>query len=170
MECRNETTFFGHPVTLRGHKIAVGEKAPDFTCLDKELKEVRLTNFKDKTVLISVVPSIDTKVCQLQTKQFNEEANALKDVVVLTISCDLPFAQDRFCAAEGLDHVLLLSDHKDLSFGESYGFVIEEFRLLNRGIVLIDKEGIIRYVEYVKENTDHPDYDEALRQTKKFSK
>ncbi|MDO5716103.1 MAG: thiol peroxidase [Tissierellia bacterium] len=169
MNKRQETKFAGDPITLIGEKATVGEKAPNFTVQDKDMNPVELKDFAGKTVIISVVPSIDTKVCQIQTKTFNERAGEIEGAVVLTISCDLPFAQDRFCAAEGLDHVKVLSDHKDLSFGEQYGFVIEEMRLLNRGIVIIDKDGVIQYVEYVEENTKEPNYDKAIEEAKKLA-
>lgn len=168
MDKRKETTFFGNEVTLLGHKVSAGEKAPDFTCLDKDLNSVSLKDFAGKVKLISVVPSIDTGVCELQTIRFNKEAADLKDAVVLTISCDLPFALGRFCAVKGIENAKTLSDHKDLSFGTAYGFVLEEFRLLNRGIVVIDKNDNISYVEYVKENTNHPDYDKAIAEAKKL--
>lgn len=168
MEKRVETKFFGNDVTLLGHKVSVGEKAPEFICLDAELNPVKLSDFDGKVKLISVVPSIDTGVCELQTIRFNKEAGELKDTVVLTISCDLPFALGRFCAAKDIKNAKVVSDHKDLSFGEGYGFVLEEFRLLNRGIVVIDKDNNIAYVEYVEENTNHPDYEKALEEARKL--
>ncbi len=156
------TTFMGGPLTLLGDMVSVGEKAKDFTVLGNDLKPVSLSDYAGKTVILSLAPSIDTGVCAAQTRKFNVEAAKLEDIAILAISMDLPFALGRFCGAEGIDKVVTLSDHKDADFGIKYGFLIEELRLLNRGIVIIDKEGIIRYVEYVKENTDHPDYDKAL--------
>lgn len=166
MDKRQETTFFGNQITLLGHKVSTGEKAPSFTCLDAELNPVKLEDFEGKVKLISVVPSVDTGVCELQTIRFNKEAGQLENVVVLTVSCDLPFALGRFCAAKDIKNAKVVSDHKDLSFGEAYGFVIEEFRLLNRGIIVIDKDDKIAYVEYVEENTNHPNYDKALEVAK----
>lgn len=162
MDKRKETTFFGNEITLLGTKVEAGMQAPDFTCLDQDLKQVSLKDFEGKTKLISVVPSVDTGVCELQTIRFNKEAAALENTVVLTISCDLPFALGRFCAAKGIENAKVVSDHKDLSFGLNYGFVIEELRLLNRGIVVIGPDDKIKYVEYVSENTNHPDYEKAL--------
>lgn len=159
-------TFAGGPITLLGEEVKVGDKAKDFTCLTDELKPYGLKDTKGKIVIISVVPSVDTGVCELQTKTFNERAAEIKDAVILTISCDLPFAQKRFCAANGIDAVKVLSDHKDLDFGMKYGFVMEELRLLARGIVVIDRDGTVKYVEYVKEVTNHPDYDKAIEAAK----
>lgn len=152
----------GNLVTLLGNEIIVGDKAPYFTVLDRNLSPVTLDDAKGKTVVISVVPSVDTSVCAAQTRRFNVEAAKLDNTVIYTISVDLPFALDRFCAAEGIEEVKTLSDHKDLNFGMKYGFVMEEHRLLARGIVVIDKYGIIKYVEYVPEVTNHPDYEKAL--------
>lgn len=155
-------TLGGNPVTLLGKEIKVGDKAPNFTVLDNNSKTVTLDDAKGKKLIISVVPSIDTPVCSAQTRRFNEEAAKLEGVEIYTISVDLPFALSRYCAAEGIDKVKTLSDHKDLSFGEGYGFVIEEARLLGRGIVIVDQEGTVRYVEYVKEVSNYPDYYKAL--------
>ena len=162
------STFLGNPLTLLGDMVKPGDKAPEFVAIGEGLKPVKLSDFAGNVIIISSVPSVDTGVCAAQTRRFNVEAAALGEVKILTISCDLPFALGRFCAAEGIDKVVTLSDHKDTSFGLNYGFLIEELRLLNRGIVVIDKDGIIRYVEYVKENTTHPDYDAALDAAKKL--
>lgn len=156
------TTFKGNPMTLLGPTIKVGDKAPEFMALANNLSPVKLSDFAGKTVIISAAPSIDTGVCAAQTRHFNKAAADLGDVAILAISCDLPFAIGRFCAAEGIDAVTTLSDHLATDFGLKYGFLIEELRLLNRGVVIIDKAGVVRYVEYVKENTDHPDYEKAL--------
>ena len=143
--------------------IKVGDKAPEFTvCLANNLSPVKLSDYKGKVRIISSVPSVDTGVCAAQTRRFNLEAAKLNDVVILTISADLPFALGRFCAAEGIDKVVTLSDHKETDFGIKYGFLIDELRLLARGIVVVDKYDIVRYVEYVSEVTNHPDYDKAL--------
>lgn len=162
MSRKDQVTMGGNPVTLLGEAIKVGDKAPNFTVLNSDLGPVTLADAAGKTVIISVVPSVDTGVCAAQTRRFNEEAAKLNDVVIYTVSVDLPFALGRFCAAEGIDIVKTLSDHKDLDFGTKYGFVIEELRLLARGIVIVDKSGIIKYVEYVPEVTNHPNYDKAL--------
>jgi len=161
-----KVTMGGNPIKLLGKEIKVGELAPDFTVLDSGLKPVTLSDAKGKTVIISVVPSVDTSVCAAQTRRFNEELATLEDVVIYTISVDLPFALGRFCAAEGIDVVKTLSDHRDLDFGQKYGFVIEGLRLLSRGIVVVNKEGVVTYVEYVDEVTHHPDYDLAIAAVK----
>ncbi|WP_101772476.1 thiol peroxidase [Peptostreptococcus faecalis] len=166
MEKRSVTTFAGNPVTLLGKEIKVGDKAPDFTCLNADLSPFSLADVEGKVKLISVVPSVDTGVCELQTIRFNKEAAELKDTAIITISCDLPFAQARFCGAKDIENAIVVSDYKDTSFGVNYGFLMEEFRLLNRGIVVIDKDNVVRYVEYVSENTNHPDYDKALEAVK----
>lgn len=156
-------TFKGNPLTLAGTEIKVGAKAPDFYALNNALAPVKLSNFEGKVRIISVFPSIDTPVCAAQTRRFNVEAASLGDVQILTLSCDLPFALGRFCAAEGIDKEITLSDHKELDFGLKYGFVIDELRLLARGVVVVDKAGVVKYVEYVKEVTDEPDYDSAIK-------
>ncbi|MEI6139007.1 MAG: thiol peroxidase [Mariniphaga sp.] len=157
-----KVTFAGGPLTLLGNEIKVGDLAPDFNAVGAGLAPVKLSDFAGKVVIIAAYPSIDTGVCAAQNRRFNAEVNNLNDVVVLSISCDLPFAQSRFCAAEGLDKIVTISDHKDLEFGEKYGFVIKELRLLARGTVVIDKVGIVKYVEYVPEVTHEPDYEAAL--------
>ena len=157
-----KVTFAGNPLTLLGNEIKVGDKAPDFTAVGAGLVPVKLSDFAGKTIIIAVYPSVDTSVCAAQNRRFNAEVNQLKDAVVLSISCDLPFAQSRFCAAEGLENIKTISDHKDLDFGEKYGFVIKELRLLARGTVVIDKSGIIRYAEHVPEVTNEPNYEAAL--------
>lgn len=159
-------TFSGKPLALIGTEVKVGDKAPEFKALKKNLSEFSLSELKGKKVIISAVPSVDTGVCELQTKRFNQEADKLENTVVITISCDLPFAQGRFCAAEGIKSLVMLSDHRDLDFAHKYGFEMEGLRLLARGIVIIDEEGVVRYVEYVPEVTNHPDYDKALEAVK----
>lgn len=156
----------GNALTLCGPEIKVGMTAPDFTVLDATLQPVKLSDFKGKVKIISTIPSIDTGVCAMQTRRFNQEASELKDVEVLTVSCDLPFALGRFCGTEGIDKVKTLSDHKETEFGLKYGFLIKELRLLNRGIVVIDRNDKVVYVEYVKENTELPDFDAALAAVK----
>jgi len=164
-----KVTFKGGPVTLMGAEIKVGNKAPDFKVLGGGLNPVKLSDFKDKTVILSLFPSIDTPVCATQNRTFNKEAANLSDnIVILGISNDLPFALSRFCGAEGIDKVKTLSDYKDLDFSSKYGFLIQELRLLARGIVVIDKTGIVRHVEYCSEVTNEPDYMKALDVAKKL--
>lgn len=164
----NVVTMGGNPITLLGKEAKVGNQGPDFTVLTTDMKPFSLKDAEGKVKIISVVPSLDTGVCELQTIHFNEVASELGDVVILTLSVDLPFAQKRFCGAKGVDKVITLSDHKDLSFGLNYGFVMEEVRLLSRGIVILDKNNIIRHVEYVKEVKEHPDYDKVIEEAKKL--
>lgn len=163
-----QVTFQNNPVTLHGERVKVGDTAPDFTVLANDLSPVTLADTKGKVRLISVVPSLDTGVCAKQTRKFNEEATALSDdVKILTISVDLPFAQARWCGAEGIDAVQTLSDHRELSFGKAYGVVIEELRLLARSVFVVDENDKVTYVEYVSEVTDHPDYEKAIEAVKK---
>lgn len=162
-------TFAGNPVTVIGDEVKVGAKAPDFTVLANDLTPKTLADFEGKIKVISVVPSLDTGVCDAQTRWFNQNATKLgDDVVVLTISMDLPFAQKRWCGAAGVDRVLTLSDHKDARFGTAYGFLIEELRLLSRGIVIIDKNDTIAYTEYVPEVTHAVNFDAAVEAAKKL--
>lgn len=161
-------TINGNPLTLVGEEIKVGKSAPDFTVLNNSLEAKRLSDFSGKVRILSIFPSIDTGVCAQQARRFNVEAAKLPDVQILSISVDLPFALSRFCAAEGIDKNITLSDHRELDFGYKYGFVLEELRLLARGIVIVDRQGIVRYVEYVKELTDHPDYDRAIAEASKL--
>ena len=158
----------GNPLTLVGPMVKKGDKAIDFTALNNELAPVHLSDFDGKVKVISVVPSIDTGICETQTRTFNKEAAELGDVVILTISCDLPFALGRFCGAHGIDKVITLSDHKCLDFGYKYGFVIDELRLLSRGIIVINKENVVTYVEYVPEVASHPNYELALNEVRKL--
>jgi thiol peroxidase len=156
-------TLAGNPVTLLGNSVSVGDEAPDFTVVDGEWQPVTLRDFAGRTVLINAVPSLDTSVCSLQTKRFNEEAARLpENVAVLTISQDLPFAQSRFCSTEGVDRVQVLSDHVESEFGRNYGVLIEGMRLLARSVWVIDSVGKVTYKEVVPEVTAHPDYDAAL--------
>ena len=159
-------TFQQEPVTLLGQEIKVGDQAPDFTVLSNDLKEVTPSDYKGKVRLIASVPSIDTGVCSEETKRFNEEADKIDNVHVLTISMDLPFAQQRWCAANGVKNLDTLSDHRDASFGENYGVLIKELRLLARAIFVVDANDKVTYVEYVDEVTNHPDYEAALSAAK----
>ncbi|MBY0124092.1 thiol peroxidase [Bacillus sp. S/N-304-OC-R1] len=161
-----EITFKGNPVTLLGNEVKVGEKAPDFKVLANDLSEVTLANSKGHVRLISVVPSIDTGVCDAQTRRFNEEASKLDNVKVLTVSVDLPFAQKRWCAAAGIENVQTVSDHRDLSFGEAFGVAIKELRLLARAVFVVDSNDTVTYAEYVSEATDHPNYEAAVEAAK----
>lgn len=156
------TKFAGNGVTLIGTEIKIGEKAPDFTGTNQKLESVSLSSFAGKTVVIAIYPSIDTGVCQKQNYRFNQIADSMSDVVVLSVSLDLPFAQKRYCAAEGLSSIITLSDYKEREFGQKYGFLIKELALLARGTVVIDKNGIVQLVEIVPEITTEPDYDATL--------
>ena len=160
-------TFAGNPIALLGKEVKVGDKAPAFTLLDNGLGEKTLADYAGKVKVISVVPPLDTGVCDAQTRWFNQNVSKLgENVVVLTVSVDLPFAQKRWCGAAGIDKVETLSDHRDLSFGENYGFILEGLRLLSRGIVVIDKDDVVRYVEYVPEVTSAVNFDAAEAATK----
>lgn len=160
-------TFKGNPITLVGPELKAGDSAPDFVLSKNLLEEVSLSDYAGKIKLISVVPSLDTGVCDAQTRRFNSEAAELgDDVVILTVSMDLPFAQARWCGAAGIDRVITLSDHKTASFGHAYGVLINEFRLDMRSIFVIDKNNTLIYVEYLNEMTEHPNYEEALAAVK----
>ncbi|MGJ7920422.1 thiol peroxidase [Neobacillus sp. LXY-4] len=159
-------TFKGNPVTLLGQEVKVGDKAPNFSVLANDLSEVTLENSKGSVRLVSVVPSLDTGVCDAQTRRFNEEATKLGNVKVLTVSVDLPFAQKRWCGAAGIENVQTLSDHRDLSFGEAYGVAIQELRLLARAVFVIDSNDVVTYAEYVSEATNHPNYEAAIEAAK----
>ena len=160
-------TFAGGPLTLVGPEVKVGQQAPDFTLLDNELNVKTLADFDGKVKVISVVPSLDTGVCDAQTRWFNQDVTKLSDdVVVLTVSMYLPFAQARWCGAAGVNNVITLSDHKDASFGQNYGFLIEELRLLSRGVVVINKDNKVTYVEYVPEVTNPVNFDAVLAAVK----
>jgi len=164
-----QVTFKNKPVTLLGNEVKVGDKAPDFTVLANDLSPVTLKDSEGKIRLFATVPSLDTGVCDAETRRFNEEASKLgEDVVVYTVSVDLPFAQKRWCGAAGIDRVITVSDHKDLSFGKAYGVAIEELRLLARAVFVVDREGVVRYVEYVSETTNHPNYEAAIAAVKEL--
>ncbi|WP_152655609.1 thiol peroxidase [Oceanobacillus sp. CFH 90083] len=159
-------TFNQEEITLIGKEIRVGDPAPDFTVLSNHLDEVTLDNYKGKVKLITTVPSIDTGVCEEETIRFNKEADTIPNVQILTISMDLPFAQSRWCAANDIKKLDTLSDHRDASFGENYGMLVEELRLLARAIFVVDANNTITYVEYVNEITNHPNYEKALEAAK----
>lgn len=158
-----QVTFRGNPVTLVGKQVNVGETAPNFTVLSNSLEEKSLADYEGQVKLISVVPSLDTEICSLQTKRFNEEASKLGNIAILTISMDLPFAQSRWCGAEGVKEVETLSDHRAGDFGRNYGVLIEELRLLARAIFVVNENDEIAYVEYVEEVGSHPDYEKVLQ-------
>lgn len=156
-------TFRGTPMTLLGPELKVGQKAPEFKALATDLSEVTLADSAGKVRLISVVPSLDTGICDRQTRRFNEEATKFPSVEVLTISMDLPFAQARWCGAAGVDRVQTLSDHREASFGLAYGLLIKELRLLTRAVIIVDAEDTVRYVQIVPEVGTDPDFEAALK-------
>lgn len=158
-------TFKENPVTLVGDEVKVGDKAPNFTVLANDLSEVSLEQY-DGVKLISVIPSIDTGVCDAQTRRFNEEAAQLDNVSVLTISMDLPFAQRRWCGSNGIENVDTLSDHRDAYFGEAFGVLIKEMRLLARAVFVVNSQNEVVHAEYVSEATNHPDYEAAITAAK----
>ncbi len=163
MEQKSAVTLKGSPLTLIGNEVRPADKAPDFKALDADLKEISLYDFKGKIKIIASVPSLDTPICDLQIKRFNDEASGLsKEVAIIFVSMDLPFAQKRFCQAYDINKVKTLSDHRDADFGVKYGVLIKELRLLARAIFIVDKSDTLRYVEYVKEVTLHPNYEAAL--------
>jgi thioredoxin-dependent peroxiredoxin len=169
MERQGATTLKGNPKTLLGPELKVGDKAPDFHAVDDSLKPMDLAGTGNGVRIFSLVPSLDTPVCDAQTKRFNEEAGKLPNVKIYTFSMDLPFAQKRWCGAFGVDNVKMISDHRDGSFGEAYGAMIKELRILSRAIFVVDPDNKIRYVEYVKEVGDHPNYDSALNAAKSIA-
>jgi thiol peroxidase len=166
MERPGATTFKGNPLTLVGPALKAGDSAPDFKTVDNGLAEVTLGSTGAGVRIFSVVPSLDTPVCDAQTKRFNEEAASLPGVEIYTVSMDLPFAQKRWCGAMGVDKVKMLSDHRDASFGAAYGTLIKEWRILSRAIFVVGADGKIRHAEYVNEVTDYPNYDAALSAAK----
>ncbi|MFD0869997.1 anti-oxidant AhpCTSA family protein [Chlamydia abortus] len=168
-ERANAATLKGNPITLIGSELKVGDQAPDFTLNQSLVDTASLSDYAGKIKLISVVPSLDTGVCDAQTRRFNEEAGKLGDnVVILTVSVDLPMAQARWCGAAGVDKVVTLSDYKTRSFGEAYGVLIKELQLLMRSIFVLDADNKIQYVEYLSEMTEHPNYEAAIEAVKKL--
>ncbi|MCL2123051.1 MAG: thiol peroxidase [Desulfovibrionaceae bacterium] len=160
-------TFKGSPLHLVGALPSVGQRAPDFTLLANDLTSYGLKDFAGKTLVIATVPSLDTPVCDTEIRRFNKDAAALSDKLrLLAVSCDLPFAQARWCGAAGISAVQSLSDHRDASFGQNYGVLIKELRLLARAIFIIDAHSVVRYVQLVPEMTSEPDYDAALNAAK----
>ena len=165
MERKNIITFKGNPLTLVGPELKKGDNAPDFTAVDNGLQPVKLSDFKGQTVILSAVPSLDTPVCEIQTKKFNEQAAGL-NAKVLTLSLDLPFAQKRFCDANKIGNVTVLSDYKTHDFANKYGLMIKELGLITRAVLVISKDNKISYMEIVKEVTQEPNYKAALEQVK----
>ena len=160
-------TMKGSALTLVGNKVEVGDSAPDFEVVANDLSPVKLSSFRGKVCIISSVPSLDTAVCDTMTRRFNQDAGNLgNEVVVLTISMDLPFAQERWCGAAGVKNVQTLSDHRDASFGNAFGVLIKELRLLARAVFVVDKDGIVRYTQIVNELTNEPDYEAVLKAVK----
>jgi thioredoxin-dependent peroxiredoxin len=168
MERPGATTLQGNPLTLIGPELAAGQKAPEFETVDGSLKPVTLAGTGGKVRVFSVVPSLDTPVCDMQTKRFNEEAGKLPGVDIFTISMDLPFAQKRWSGAMGVDNVKMLSDHRTGSFGTAYGTLVKDVRIESRAIFVLDKDNTLQHVEYVKEVADHPNYDAALAAVRKL--
>lgn len=164
---KRTVTLAGKPLALLGPEIKVGQKAPDFKLIAIDSSSVELSQSNGKVRLLSVVHSLDTSVCDLQTQWFEREAAQFNDVIIYAISMDLPFAQARYCGAHDIKNLKTLSDHREASFGRAYGVLIEELRLLSRAIFIIDREGIVRYVEYVPEVSQSPDYDKAMEALKK---
>ena len=166
-ERANAATFKGSPLTLAGPEIRVGDQAPHFRLVGNDLADIECESFHRKVRVLSVAPSIDTPVCATQTRTFNKEAAGLStDVVILSVSLDLPFALARFCGAEGIERVVTASDYKYRTFGEAYGVYIRELGLLTRAVFVIDREGKVAYAEYVPEVTNEPDYAAALEAVK----
>ncbi|MDD5454957.1 MAG: thiol peroxidase [Candidatus Ratteibacteria bacterium] len=163
--------FKGNTVTLEGNLIKTGVKAPDFKVVSQDMKDVTLADFKGKVKVITSFLSLDTSVCDLQVKEFNQEAIAFSsDIVVLGISKDLPFAQKRFCEMNGIKNVTVLSDYKYSSFGKNYGLLIKEMQLLARAVLILDKNDVVRYVQIVEELSKQPDYEDVLKALKEIVK
>jgi thioredoxin-dependent peroxiredoxin len=162
-------TFKGTPLTLIGPALKVGDRAPDAKLVANDWSEVSLSSYRGKVIILSVVQSLDTSVCDIQTRKFNEEAGALgPDVVVVTVSMDLPPAQKRWCGASGLKNVVTLSDHKEGAFGRAYGVLIKELRLDGRSVFAVDRQGVIRYIQILSEGTHEPEYAPALEAVRKL--
>ncbi|MBU1003480.1 MAG: thiol peroxidase [Proteobacteria bacterium] len=160
-------SLHGNGLTLTGNPVEVGDKAPEFTVLDNGLAPKTLADYKGKVLILSAVPSLDTPTCDMETRRFNTEAAALgDDIAILTLSMDLPFAQKRWCGAAGVEQVITLSDHREASFGQAYGLIIKELRLLARAVLVVDKTGVITYQQIVPVMSDEPDYAAAIAAAK----
>jgi len=163
-------TMKGNPLSLGGEEVKIGQPAPDFEVLDNDLKPIKFSSYKGKICVISSVPSLDTPVCDMETRKFNQMAAKLSsDVNILTISMDLPFAQKRWCGAAGVDKVITLSDHRQAAFGNAYGVLITELRLLARAVFVVDRKGVIQYIQLVPEIAQEPDYDAVLKALSKVA-
>lgn len=161
-------TIHGNPLTLVGDAVRLGQPAPDCELLDNDLNPVKLSSFRGKVVVLTSVPSLDTPVCDIETRRFNDEAAGFgPDVQIITVSMDLPFAQKRWCGAAGVDKVKTLSDHRDAAFGQAFGVLIKELRLLARAVFLLDRQGIIQYMQLVPEVTNEPNYEEVIQALQK---
>jgi len=169
VERKGIVTIQGNPLTLLGNEVKVGDTAPDFEVLDNELKPVTFSSFRGKVCIISSVPSLDTPVCNLETRKFSDAIGKMdSDITMLTISMDLPFAQKRWCGSAGITNVQTLSDHRDASFGHAYGVLIKELRLLARAVFVVDAKGIIRHIQLVNEVVNEPDYEKVLSAAKEI--
>ncbi|WP_428080441.1 thiol peroxidase [Candidatus Avelusimicrobium alvi] len=166
---RDKITMNGLPAKVAGKDLKTGDRAPDFMLTGNALETVKKTDFYGKVLVISCVPSLDTPVCSLETRRFNREADKLPEgVIVLTVSRDLPFAQTRWCAANDVKKVMTASDYRDYGFARDYGVLLEDLGLLTRAVFVVDKEGIIKYIQFVPEVTQEPDYEEVLNEVKKL--
>src|SRR5574344_198583 len=163
------TTFKGEFVTIIGKQLKVGEQLPDFTLVNPDLVKQSLADFEGKKKVLSIVPSVDTGICDAQTRQFNHSLSDMENTVVLTVSCDLPFAQKRWCGASGIENALLLSDYYDQSFGKAYGVLMEEWHLLARAVIVAHEQNEITYVEYLDNVNSHPDYEAAINAVKELA-
>jgi len=169
VERKEAVTLRGKPFTLLGPEIQVGDPAPDFTVIANDMSPVKLADTAGKVRILATVPSLDTPVCDAETRRFNEEAANLPGVEILTVSMDLPMAQKRWCGAAGVTNVRTLSDYRERSLGPAYGVLIQELQLDARAVFVLDKDNTVRYVEYVKEVGEHPNYDAALAATRKLA-
>lgn len=163
------TTFKGEFVTIIGKQLKVGEQLPDFTLVNPDLVKQSLADFEGKKKVLSIVPSVDTGICDAQTRQFNQALSDMENTVVVTVSCDLPFAQKRWCGASGIENALLLSDYYDQSFGKAYGVLMEEWNLLARAVIVANEQNEITYVEYLDNVNSHPDYEAAINAVKELA-
>lgn len=167
-ERRGIITIHGNPLTLVGDEVKVGAPAPDIELLDNNLKPVKLSAWRGKVLVLTSVPSLDTPVCDIETRRFNDEATGFgPDVQIITVSMDLPFAQKRWCGAAGVDKVKTLSDHRDAAFGQGFGVLIKELRLLARAVFILDRQGVIQYVQLIPEVTNEPNYGEVSQALQK---